>query len=102
MQKVPNLREAVYVLMAQLPRGCVTTYGDLAAIAGSPGAARVVGGIAHYGHEELPWHRLVNSHGGLASGYPGGPDVQRQLLQHDGIQCTNLYVDNFETIRWRP
>jgi hypothetical protein len=44
----------------------------------------------------------VNSHGGLASGYPGGPDVQRQLLQHDGIQCTNLYVDNFETIRWRP
>ena len=88
--------------MAQLPRGCVTTYGDLAAMAGSPGAARMVGGIAHYGHEELPWHRLVNREGGLAIGFPGGQDVQLQLLQADDIGCVDYKIDNFGERRWRP
>ena len=46
---VHGLRERVYQLMADLPEGKVTTYGDLAALAGSPRAARVVGGIAHTG-----------------------------------------------------
>lgn len=80
----------------------VTTYGDLAAMAGSPRSARIVGGIAHYGHEELPWHRLVNVRGGLATGYPGGQDAQRQLLEQDGISCTAFCVDDFNELRWRP
>lgn len=98
-----NLRQAVYKLMSILPVEKVTTYGDLAVMAGSPGAARIVGGIAHSGPEELPWHRLVNVQGGLAIGYPGGQDAQRQLLAHDGIDCDNQYrVCDFATRRWRP
>jgi alkylated DNA nucleotide flippase Atl1 len=65
--------------------------------------ARIVGGIAHTGPEELPWHRLVNAEGGLAIGYPGGQEVQRQLLAHDGVDCDDKYrVINFGDRRWRP
>ena len=98
-----GLREAVYRLMTDLPEDKVTTYGDLAAMAGSPRAARIVGGIAHTGPEELPWHRLVNAEGGLAIGYPGGQEVQRQLLEQDDILCNENYrVVNFVQLRWRP
>ena len=50
----PNLpgnefRQKVESLMAQVPKGRVTTYGDLSALAGHPYAARVVGGMAHHG-----------------------------------------------------
>lgn len=95
-------REDIYQAMRQLPEGKVTTYGDLAALAGHPYAARVVGGICHYGPTELPWHRLVNRFGGLASGFPGGREVQEQLLLQDGITCTNHIVDNFNDLRWNP
>ena len=52
-----SFRERVYQLMMMLPAGKVTTYGDLAAMAGQPRAARIVGGIAHTGPMDLPWHR---------------------------------------------
>lgn len=97
-----DLRQKVYALIARLPADKVTTYGDLAALAGHPYAARVVGGICHYGPPELPWHRLVNRFGGLASGFPGGREVQQQLLEQDDITCTNFIVDDFEARRWRP
>lgn len=98
-----NLRNRVYELMVELPAGKVTTYGDLAALAGSPRAARVVGGIAHTGPTELPWHRLVNAQGGLAIGFPGGQEVQRQLLEQDGIECDEeWHVKDFGERRWRP
>lgn len=93
----------MYKLMAQLPADKVTTYGDLAALAGHPYAARVVGGIAHGGPDNLPWHRLVNAQGGLAVGFPGGQDVQRQLLMHDGIEVDDeWHIKNFGERRWRP
>ena len=88
--------------MAQVPQGKVTTYGDLAALAGNAYASRIVGGIAHYGDPELPWHRLVNRFGGLAAGFPGGREVQEQLLLQDGIKCTNFVTNDFSDIRWRP
>lgn len=96
------LHDLVYELMAKLPKGKVTTYGDLATFAGHPYAARRVGEIAHGGSVELPWHRLVNFKGGLAVGFPGGQDVQRQLLEQDGIICENGRVIDFEERRWRP
>ena len=101
--EVAGLRDQVLKLMAQLPDDKVTTYGDLAAMAGSPRAARIVGGIAHTGPEALPWHRLVNAQGGLAVGFPGGQDVQRQLLAGDGIECDDEWrVKDFGERRWRP
>jgi methylated-DNA-protein-cysteine methyltransferase-like protein len=97
-----SFREKVYSLMRQLPDGKVTTYGDIAALAGHAYAARVVGGIAHHGDFDLPWHRLVNRFGGLASGFPDGRDAQSQLLLRDGIKCTEYIIENFKDIRWQP
>lgn len=97
-----EFRQNVEALMAQVPAGRVTTYGDLAALAGHPYAARIVGGMAHYGNPELPWHRLVNRFGGLAAGYHGGRRAQAEHLAAEGVTCTNDIVNNFEEIRWRP
>lgn len=97
-----TLRQNVEALMAKVPAGKVTTYGDIAALAGHANAARIVGGIAHYGDPSLPWHRLVNRFGGLASGYHGGRRTQAEHLAAEGVTCTNNRVDNFEERRWRP
>lgn len=102
MKSETNFRTTVEGFMAQVPEGKVTTYGDLAALAGQPAASRVVGGIAHFGNSKLPWHRLVNRFGGLASGFHGGREVQAQLLLQEGISCTDFVVDDFKERRWQP
>lgn len=97
-----EFRNKVYKIIARVPEGFVTTYGDVAGLAGHAHASRIVGGIAHYGPTELPWHRLVNRFGGLAAGFPGGREVQLQLLEAEGIACTDFVVDDFGKKRWRP
>jgi methylated-DNA-protein-cysteine methyltransferase-like protein len=102
MKPEANFRQKIEELMAQVPYGQVTTYGDLAGLAGQASASRIVGGVAHFGNPDLPWHRLVNRFGGLAAGFHGGREAQAQLLEQEGISCTNHTVDNFEELRWRP
>jgi methylated-DNA-protein-cysteine methyltransferase-like protein len=97
-----DFKQKVEELMSKVPYGKVTTYGDLAALAGHAHAARIVGAMAHYGDTKLPWHRLVNRFGGLASGYHGGREVQAKHLSDEGITCTDFIVDNFKEIRWQP
>lgn len=97
-----NFRQKIESLIAQVPRGRVTTYGDLAALAGHAHASRVVGGVAHYGDTQLPWHRLVNRFGGLASGYYGGRELQAKHLLEEGVASTDYIVDKFKELRWQP
>jgi len=98
-----SFRESVYVIVAQIPLGRLITYGDIAAVAGHPYAARVVGQIAHFGPEELPWQRVVNRTGTMASGYYGGKEVHKQMLEAEGIVVGDDYkVINFEKYRWHP
>lgn len=97
-----TFRTKIEHLIVQVPHGHVTTYGDLAGLAGHANASRIVGGIAHYGNPDLPWHRLVNRFGGLASGFHGGREVQRQLLEREGVKCDNFIVNNFTELRWHP
>lgn len=102
MSSEPNFRDRVEAFMDQVPYGHVITYGDLATLAGQPNAARMVGGVAHYGNQDLPWHRLVNRFGGLASGFYGGREAQAQLLAQEAVTCTDFVVDNFKELRWNP
>lgn len=88
-------------LVTQIPKGKVMTYGQLAALCGSPRAARIVGGIAHFGDPKLPWHRVVNKSGGLASGYPGGKNGHRQVLEQEGYEVKDYKVD-VERLLWQP
>jgi len=101
---VDSLKTKVEAMVRKIPEGQVMTYGQLAALAGSPRAARVVGGIAHHGDQELPWHRVVNKKGGLASGYHGGRLTQKEHLEAEGIECFGSegqwHIDIDELIWW--
>ncbi len=98
-----NFRDKVYKLVATIPSGKVMTYGDIAACCGHAYAARIVGGMAHYGPLELPWHRVVNRFGGLAAGYPGGRESHKQDLQKENVSISqNFIIEDFEKRRWRP
>lgn len=99
-----TFRERVYELVAQIPKGRVMTYGDVAALCGSAHASRQVGQIAHFGPPELPWQRVVNRHGGLASAYTfGGLDGHKAALEADGLEINEEYrVVGFEAKRWQP
>lgn len=103
VQKEPeaNFRERVEAMVAQIPAGKVMTYGQLAVLCGSPRAARIVGGIAHYGNPDLPWQRVVNRHGGLASGYPGGKAGHAEVLVAEGYKVTDYAVD-IDACLWKP
>lgn len=101
MQKT-DFKKAVYAIVAQIPEGRVMTYGDIAALAGHPYAARQVGSIAHYGPEDLPWHRVVNRFGSCASGYYGGKEGHKQILEQEGFQIEDYRIVDFERRRWIP
>ena len=88
--------------MAQIPRGRVMTYGQLAALCGNARAARIVGGIAHFGNPDLPWQRVVNKSGGLASGYPGGRRGHKQVLEAEGVAISDDYRVDVERLIWWP
>ncbi len=78
------------------------TYGQIAGICGDARAARIVGGIAHFGNPDLPWQRVVNKSGGLAAGYPGGRAAHRDHLEAEGVKVDeNLQVDVGKLL-WRP
>ena len=99
----PAFAARVYALVTQIPAGRAMTYGDIATYCGSPPAARIVGGIAHYGPSELPWQRVVNRFGGLASGYWGGREQQKRDLEAEGIRVDdNFVIKDFEAVRWHP
>lgn len=97
-----DFRTAVYDIVSRIPEGWVMAYGDIAAFAGHPYAARQVGGLAHFGPTELPWHRVVNRLGECASGYYGGKEGHKQALQAEGLIVENYRIVNFEERRWRP
>jgi methylated-DNA-protein-cysteine methyltransferase related protein len=97
-----GFRERVEELVAQIPRGRVMTYGQLAALAGNARAARIVGGIAHFGDPALPWQRVVNKQGGLASGYPGGRQGHRQVLEAEGFKVSDDYRVAVDELIWWP
>lgn len=97
-----GFRQMVEALVAQIPKGRVMTYGHLAALCGSPRAARIVGGIAHYGNPELPWQRVVNKQGGLASGYPGGKTGHQQHLEAEGIDVSDDHSVDIKKLLWQP
>lgn len=101
-QSDKQFKNAVYKLVGSIPSGRVMTYGQIAALCGRPRAARSVGTIAHFGPEELPWHRVVNKVGNMASGYWGGKRVHGEHLSQEGVEIKNYRIVNIEKYLWRP
>ena len=73
----------VYAAVQSIPRGCVMSYGRVAALAGNPRAARGVGFALHHNPYPgvVPCHRVVNHAGRLAPNFPD----QRALLTEEGV-----------------
>jgi methylated-DNA-protein-cysteine methyltransferase related protein len=97
-----NFKSRVEELVAQIPKGKVMTYGQIAVLCGNPRAARIVGGIAHFGNPDLPWQRVVNKQGGLAKGYPGGLEGHKKALQKEGVSVNHNYTVDIKSLLWKP
>ena len=86
----------IYEAVKQIPKGCVATYGQVAEMAGNPRMSRAVGNALHKtpDPEHIPCYRVVNFRGELSGAFAfGGKDVQKKLLEADGIEVVNGTVD---------
>ena len=97
-----GFRERVNALVSAIPEGRVMTYGQIAALCGNPRAARIVGGIAHWGNLTLPWQRVIKKDGSLAEGYPGGTEGHKAALEAEGIKVGKDYRVDVERLIWHP
>lgn len=96
-------KQRVYDLVAQIPKGRVMTYGQIAAHCGAAWAAWEVGQIAHTGPSGLPWQRVVNKQGGLAAGWPnGGKAAHAAALEVDGVEILDDYKVDIAKLLWNP
>jgi methylated-DNA-[protein]-cysteine S-methyltransferase len=90
----------VLAAVRRIPPGRVATYGDVAAMAGQPRAARAVGNIMREcGDPRTPCHRVVAA-GGALGGYGGNLQLKRELLRAEGIDVGMTKVRGFRLIRW--
>ena len=83
-----NSYEKIYEVVKSIPKGKVATYGQVAALAGNPRLARVVGYALHVNPAPgvIPCHRVVNREGKVTPAFAfGGEAVQRTLLESEGI-----------------
>lgn len=98
--------ERIYAVVRRIPRGRVATYGQVAALAGLPRQARLVGYALHAlpEHSGLPWHRVINAQGriSLGRGQPGGDLAQRFRLEAEGVRLDPRGLVPLERFRWRP
>ncbi len=98
-----NSYERIYAVVRQIPRGCVATYGQVAALAGNRRWARVVGYALHVNPdpEGIPCYRVVNREGRVSDAFAfGGVNRQIALLEADGIPCPDGIVD-LKKYQWK-
>ena len=84
-----NTYEKIYVTVKKIPFGKVATYGQIASLCGNPRLARVVGYALHVNPspETIPCFRVVNKAGRTSTAFAfGGADMQRSLLEREGIE----------------
>jgi methylated-DNA-[protein]-cysteine S-methyltransferase len=87
-------------VVARIPSGRVATYGDVARLAGRPGAARAVGNILREARlPALPYHRVVAA-GGRLGGYGGAPGLKAGLLAAEGVLVRQQRIQAFASHRW--
>jgi methylated-DNA-protein-cysteine methyltransferase-like protein len=82
-----SFTSTVKKLIKQIPEGRVCTYGIIATCAGNPNAARQVVRILHACSKKdgLPWHRVVNKQGKIFLKPACGYEIQKQLLEAEGL-----------------
>jgi methylated-DNA-protein-cysteine methyltransferase related protein len=102
----PPLYDAIYDLVKQIPEGQVATYGQIAEMLGLYGRARQVGYALFQvaPGSDIPWHRVVNAQGKISRSpmRQGNDDLQRILLEREGIVFDTQEKLNLSRYRWNP
>jgi methylated-DNA-protein-cysteine methyltransferase-like protein len=91
-------------VLKKIPRGKVVSYGLVAAMAGNPRAARQVVRTLNTSSEKekLPWHRVINSQGKIALKRGQGFELQKSLLEKEGVKVTPGGQINLAKYLWSP
>jgi methylated-DNA-protein-cysteine methyltransferase related protein len=103
MANPPFFRE-VHRLVRRIPRGKVATYGQIAEMLGRPRAVRAVGtALRRLGGplaRVVPWHRVVNSAGRISLRDREWMELQRELLEREGVRFTRQGAVDLRLARW--
>lgn len=94
---VRTFSDIVYDVVQTIPEGYVATYGQVAALIGSPRSARYVGYALHGNPAQgiIPCHRVVFKNGALAPGFAfGGPNAQKALLEAEGVTFIEVTIED--------
>lgn len=96
-----NFKERVIKIVKSIPFGKVTNYGTVAAMAGVPRGARLVGGVLHFNMDKSSWHRVVNRYGFISTKCLDHPKkLQKELLKQEGIEVTDDFMINLQKYGW--
>ena len=92
-----NLEQKVYKKLLNVPKGQITTYGDLAKAVGLKNGQRGIGSIMNKNPYPVlvPCHRVVMSTGKIG-GYAYGEIVKMKMLSDEGIEITNGKIESFD------
>lgn len=99
-----SMYERIYDVIRQVPRGMVTTYGQVAGLAGgcSPRNVGYALSALPEGHD-LPWHRVINRQGRISiRSELGGDLIQRQLLEAEGVVFSDKDRVDLNRFGWVP
>lgn len=96
----------VETIVRRIPKSSVATYGQVAALAGAPRAARMVGWVLRFSHRSVPWQRVVNREGRLSIIHEHfTAATQAALLGNEGVkvrQHDGAYWVDLEKFLWHP
>ena len=96
--------QQIFAVIRRVPRGRVATYGQIAALAGLKGRARLVGYALHSipPASVVPWQRVVNADGGISLAPLNGGLTQRLLLEREGVRFDARGRIDLTRHQWRP
>lgn len=100
-----DFSKRVFEVVRTIPPGKVVSYGQVARMVGAPRSARYVGYALRSNPEPgiMPCHRVVFKDGRICEGYAfGGPEVQRGLLEKEGVVFVNDITVDMEVSGWQP
>jgi O-6-methylguanine DNA methyltransferase len=100
-ERARSFKRRVLAAVRRIPPGRVSTYGDIAALAGFPRAWRAVGSAMRECRDPAtPCHRVIGA-GGALGGYGSNLQLKRELLRAEAIEVGMNRVRNFSSIRWQ-
>lgn len=99
--KITTFQNLVYQTTKKIPKGKVSTYGDIAKVIGKPGAGRAVGNALNKNPfaPKVPCHRVVKADGSVG-GFADGAEKKAKLLKQEGLVIENNRIINFFSKRF--